>query len=54
MVQGTEPTPEDIAMADPLRPTLFVIFERLGLKLEPQKAPVDIVIVDHIEKPAEN
>lgn len=28
--------------------------EQLGLKLEPQKATVDVVVIDHLEKPAEN
>jgi uncharacterized protein (TIGR03435 family) len=27
--------------------------EQLGLKLEPQKAPMQVLIIDHIEKPAE-
>lgn len=34
---GAQPTAEDLAMADPMRPTLFMIFDRLGLKLESQK-----------------
>ncbi len=28
--------------------------EQLGLKLEPQKASVPILVVDHVEKPSEN
>ncbi len=28
--------------------------EQLGLKLEPSKAPVDVIIIDHAEKPIEN
>jgi len=36
------------------QPTLFGIFELLGLKLEPQRAPVDIFIIDHVERPSEN
>jgi len=27
---------------------------QLGLKLEPQKAPIDIFVIDHVEKPSEN
>lgn len=51
---GREPTAEDIAMADPTRPTLFLIFERLGLKMEPQKAPLETFVVEHVERPSEN
>ena len=51
---GAEPSAEDIAMADPTRPSLFLIFERLGLKMESQKAPVEVFVIDHVEKPSEN
>ena len=39
---------------DPLRPSLFGIFDRMGLKLESRKAPVDMVRIESIEHPAEN
>jgi uncharacterized protein (TIGR03435 family) len=28
--------------------------DKLGLKLEPQKAPVDVLVIDHVERPTEN
>jgi uncharacterized protein (TIGR03435 family) len=51
---GAEPSAEDTAMADPTRPTLFMIFDRLGLKMESQRAPVEVFVIDHVEKPSEN
>jgi uncharacterized protein (TIGR03435 family) len=36
-------------------PSLFVALEeQLGLKLEPQRAPVDVVVIDSIQRPAED
>ncbi len=43
---------DGIDMAD--LPTIYVIFERLGLKLEPQKGQVEVYVIDHIEKPSAN
>ena len=48
------PTAEDIAMADPTRPTLNMIFDKLGLKMESSKAQVELFVIDHVEKPTEN
>lgn len=36
-------------------PSIFTALqERLGLKLESRKAPVDVLVIDHIEKPSAN
>ena len=35
-------------------PTLFTVFADLGLKLETQKAPVEIFEITRVEKPAQN
>ncbi len=41
--------------ADPDAPSLFtVIQEQLGLKLESGKGPVEIIVIDRIEKPSGN
>ena len=36
-------------------PDLFTAFQQqLGLKLEPTKAPIDVMVIDKVEKPSEN
>jgi uncharacterized protein (TIGR03435 family) len=51
---GQEPTAEDVAFADPARPTLFMIFDKLGLKMESSRANVEMVVIDRVEKPTAN
>jgi uncharacterized protein (TIGR03435 family) len=44
-----------VASAPDSRVSIFTALqEQMGLKLESTKAPVDVVVIDHIEKPAEN
>jgi uncharacterized protein (TIGR03435 family) len=47
-------SPEAEALSDSVRPTLFMIFDRLGLKLESSRAPIDMYVIVSAEKPAEN
>ncbi|HEY2469273.1 MAG TPA: TIGR03435 family protein [Terracidiphilus sp.] len=39
---------------DPMPPMDRALQEELGLKVEPAKGPVNVLVIDHIEKPSEN
>jgi uncharacterized protein (TIGR03435 family) len=40
--------------ADPTLPMDQALQQELGLKLEPAKGPLQVLVIDHIEKPSEN
>jgi uncharacterized protein (TIGR03435 family) len=47
--------PAQTANTDPDRPSLFTALEeQLGLKLESTRAPVDVLVIDRVEKPPSN
>jgi uncharacterized protein (TIGR03435 family) len=48
-------TPDDRPPADDSEPSLFTALEeQLGLKLVSAKGPVEVLIIDHIERPSPN
>lgn len=50
-----KPGPSDLALPPAAGPSIFVaVREQLGLKLEPQTAPVAVLIVDHAVRPIPN
>jgi uncharacterized protein (TIGR03435 family) len=50
--QGATPGPAEVGSAEP---SIFTALqEQLGLKLEPAKEPLDVLVIDHIEPPSEN
>ncbi len=43
------------AASDPSSPSIFAVLQdQLGLRLESSKGPVDVLVVDHVEKPGED
>jgi uncharacterized protein (TIGR03435 family) len=49
------PGPEAAPPGEQSGPSIFTaVQEQLGLKLDSQKAPVDTIVIDHVEKPSEN
>jgi uncharacterized protein (TIGR03435 family) len=45
---------EKILASQAALPTLANVLDQLGLKLEPAKAPVEVIVIDSIERPSEN
>jgi uncharacterized protein (TIGR03435 family) len=55
MMGPGEPGPEAAPPSESSGPSIFTALqEQLGLKLESQRGPVEILIIDGVEKPSEN
>jgi bla regulator protein blaR1 len=53
--EGSQPGTGGTSVPESSGPSIFTaVQEQLGLKLESEKGPVDILIIDHVEKPSEN
>jgi len=49
------PPPPDGAASEPLSPPIFsALSEQLGLRLESAKGPVEVIVIDHVERPTAN
>jgi uncharacterized protein (TIGR03435 family) len=52
--RGGAPQPDRGANADPGASVFTLVEEKWGMKLESQKAPVDMIVIDHVERPSGN
>ena len=47
--------PNNGGAAEPGNSSVFAAIQQYGLKLEPRRAPIDMLVIDHLEKtPTEN
>ena len=52
---GPPPGPEAAPPGDATGPSIFTALqEQLGLRLDSQKAPVETIVIEHVDKPTEN
>jgi uncharacterized protein (TIGR03435 family) len=51
---GGAPQSGDVTVNNSDRPTLFDVFEKLGLQMESQRAVIEMFVIDHVERPSEN
>ena len=52
---GLPPQAEPPTPPDSKSPSIFTALqEQLGLRLDSQKGPVEVIVIEHVEKPSDN
>jgi len=51
---GLSATPPGTIPADTASPSIFSAVQHLGLRLESTKGPVEVLVIDHVERPSAN
>ncbi len=54
LLPGETINPAEGDINDPERPTIFMVLEKFGLRLSPQKSKVDTYVIEHVERPTTN
>jgi uncharacterized protein (TIGR03435 family) len=50
---GKSPNEAEVP-ADPNRPTIAMVLGEMGLRLPPAKAPLELYVIEHVERPSAN
>ena len=53
-IAGFPPPPPEAIPAETASPSIFSAVQQLGLRLESTKGPVEVLVIEHAEKPSEN
>jgi bla regulator protein BlaR1 len=53
-IAGFPPPPPEAIPAETASPSIFSAVQQLGLRLESTKGPVEVLVIEHVEKPSEN
>jgi len=49
---GLAPPPPGVIPAKTTSPSIFSAVQQLGLRLESTKGPVEVLVIDHVERPS--